>query len=552
MTKNLFLSNIDIDKSSVYYTKLIMINLVFVISFIVYTVFAILNFFVFKNNVIAGVDAIFILPSILGFIYLRKTQKIIIAGHIATILLFISMLAVIHSLKSESYSLMWSFIFPLMSYVIQGNRKGLYYNLLFYAILFLLTFSWIGTYLTHAEYIRFIFVSVIINILAYFYESSVSSVLEIINSTLSQSTKYNSELIQDLTRAQKLSKIGSWRYDHKGKKYTYSEVLFELLELKNEDEFHLSNLVEYIYPDDTQYYNKQIAESITHSKTVQIEYRLLLNGNIKYVREIIDHQSINGELLFSNGTIQDITAEKNFLKQLREKDRQLLHQSRLALMGEMLSMIAHQWRQPLSAITSIASNVSLKSNLHQLNDDFCNQKSVEIIELSKHLSQTINDFSHFFKPNYSKSNINIHELIQSSVKLINESLKSSNIILNIDIKDDFELYTYVNELRHVILNIIKNAEDAIKINTTQNPQIFITCFNEKNHSVIEIRDNGGGIDEEIIYKIFDPYFSTKSELNGTGLGLYMSKVIIEEHCNGSIDVQNIDNGVKFSIRLEIE
>jgi len=229
---------------------------------------------------------------------------------------------------------------------------------------------------------------------------------------------------------------------------------------------------------------------------------------------------------------------KREIEKGREKDRQMVQQSRLAQMGEMLSMIAHQWRQPLSAISNTANALILKAKLNKIDKELIIQHSNKILEYTLYLSTTIDDFRNFFRPDKNKEETNYKEIIDSVLSITETSLKNKNIkiIKKLNCKSSF--ITYKNELKQVVLNIIKNAEDILLENQIKEPVIIIETSEKDGYKILEISDNGGGIPEYLLDKIFDPYFSTKSQKNGTGLGLYMSKIIIEEHCKGKITAKN--------------
>ncbi len=220
-------------------------------------------------------------------------------------------------------------------------------------------------------------------------------------------------------------------------------------------------------------------------------------------------------------------------------------QSRLAQMGEMLSMIAHQWRQPLSAITAASGSITLKAKLNKLDQKTAIEISNRIKEFSQHLSITIDDFRDFFKSNKSKSETDFHTITTAVLNIVESSINNNGIKLTKNIKTNDRFFTYENELKQVLLNIIKNAEDALIDNNQKNPEILI----EAHDNILSVSDNAGGISQDIIDKIFDPYFSTKTKKDGTGLGLYMSKIIIEDHCNGRLSVNNDELGAKFQIIL---
>ena len=236
--------------------------------------------------------------------------------------------------------------------------------------------------------------------------------------------------------------------------------------------------------------------------------------------------------------------EKNKIQQLY-----ILQQSRFVQMGEMISMIAHQWRQPLSAISTTSSILQLKAQNNTIDKDIVLDKSKKISNYVHHLSKTIDDFRNFFKPNKNIVKTSYNDLIESLLNIIEISIKVNQIELVLELQDTETFETYDNEVRQVILNIVKNAEDILLEKKTKTPYIKIKTYKYQNKHILEISDNGGGIPDDIIDKVFDAYFSTKLERNGTGLGLYMSKTIIEEHTNGTLSVVNGKDGAVFKITL---
>jgi PAS domain S-box-containing protein len=248
----------------------------------------------------------------------------------------------------------------------------------------------------------------------------------------------------------------------------------------------------------------------------------------------------------------DITESELLLLKIEEEEEKnkkqeviLREQSRLIQMGEMINMIAHQWRQPLSAIAAAAGALHIKAQRNRLTQETTIDIANKIKGFSLHLSSTIDDFRNFFKTNKVKTDTNFQTVLQSVLSIVEGSLHENKIIFNIIVKDIEDFYTFENELKQVVLNLIKNAEDALIDSSTEKPKIDILLSGKS----FTISDNAGGVPENIIDKIFDPYFSTKTQKDGTGLGLYMSKMIIHDHCNGQISVQNIANGAQFTISL---
>ncbi len=232
--------------------------------------------------------------------------------------------------------------------------------------------------------------------------------------------------------------------------------------------------------------------------------------------------------------------EKDGIKEELQNQKNLLEQNKLAQMGEMIGNIAHQWRQPLSEINSIVMNI----------DDKNIDNSVDKIEtITEYMSETINNFNNFFRIDKQKEIYSIMEVISISLNICHNILNKHNIKIDTNTNEDIKYNGYKGELSQVIIALIKNASDAIAKNKIENPKIDIRAKSIDNKIIIDIQDNANGIDEDIIDNIFDPYFTTKFKSEGTGIGLYMSKVIIEKNMNGKLSVSNNSNGAIFRIEL---
>ncbi len=243
---------------------------------------------------------------------------------------------------------------------------------------------------------------------------------------------------------------------------------------------------------------------------------------------------------------------KKQLEDLTRKDQLLSTQSKQAVMGEMISMIAHQWRQPLSTVTLSVSNLQVKKLLGDSIEDKDLDKALEdISDTVVYLSNTIDDFQTYFHPTKEISKINIFELLQKAVNFVLPRLKDTKIYIELDNKKhkDLLLNTYMNELIQVVLNILNNAIDALILSHRENPHIVISVEEKEDSVLIIIKDNASGIKKEDINQIFEPYFSTKGK-NGTGLGLYMSQMIVQKQFNGTIDVMSSKKGTCFSVEIQ--
>ncbi len=287
---------------------------------------------------------------------------------------------------------------------------------------------------------------------------------------------------------------------------------------------------------------------------IEVKYSLFQVTNISVVL------SIESAIVYfyqrkMNDAKDLILAQQNLLQkqvsELTKKDQLLSAQSRQAVMGEMISMIAHQWRQPLSTVTLNVSNLQVKKLLgNKLDDDELDKALEDISDTVVYLSNTIDDFQTYFNPNKELTDIEIHQLINKAVNFVLPRLKDTNIHIEVEKSDGKEIYlkTYMNELIQIILNIINNAIDALILSNRDNSGIVISVEDKRDRCTILIKDNAGGISEENISRIFEPYFSTKGK-NGTGLGLYMSQMLVQKQFNGNIKVVSSEKGSCFSVEI---
>ncbi|MFY4842392.1 sensor histidine kinase [Aliarcobacter butzleri] len=240
---------------------------------------------------------------------------------------------------------------------------------------------------------------------------------------------------------------------------------------------------------------------------------------------------------------------QNEIDQRIAQEQILIQQSKLAAMGEMIGNIAHQWRQPLAQISAIHMNMKVTYEFDKFTEEYLNEKIKEANKLTSYMSQTINDFQNFFKPQGEKEIFSIQKACRDSYDIIESSLKYYGIELDFDVKEDANILGYKNEFSQVILNILSNAKDILIERKIEKPKIHVEIKNGDNCSIVKISDNAGGVKDDILDKIFDPYFTTRHKTQGTGIGLYMAKNIIERNMSGFINVKNIENGALFTIKV---
>ncbi len=243
---------------------------------------------------------------------------------------------------------------------------------------------------------------------------------------------------------------------------------------------------------------------------------------------------------------------KELTLNMEQNKSHLFQQSKMTTMGEMMENIAHQWRQPLSQINSAV--LLIDDSLYEKNfkNIIVEEKLLEIESLTKYMSKTIDDFRNFFDGNKSKENFSLNELIAESIYIVQGTLKSHHIEISFDLNEKFIYHSYPRELQQTIVIILNNAKDALLRRKILMPKIVINVTKAKSEHIITISDNARGISEDMLEKIFDPYVTTKHKAQGTGLGLYIAKMIVHTSMGGELTVKNTDEGACFEIKLKEE
>lgn len=232
-----------------------------------------------------------------------------------------------------------------------------------------------------------------------------------------------------------------------------------------------------------------------------------------------------------------------------EQEQMLIQQSKLASMGEMIGNIAHQWRQPLAQISAIFMNMKVTWDFNNFTQEYLNEKIEEANKLTQYMSQTIGDFQNFFKPHSEKEIFSIETACREALFIVESSLQYHGIIVNFLISKDLKILGYKNEYSQVILNVLNNAKNILLERDIKDPNINIEIKEGDDFAIVKIEDNGGGVNKKILEKIFEPYFTTRHKTQGTGIGLYMSKNIIENNMGGYINVRNTVLGACFIIKV---
>jgi len=368
----------------------------------------------------------------------------------------------------------------------------------------------------------------------------------------------NIEQKETLLEAQKVAKIGSWKLIPSTNIAEWSE---EVLHIFGIEEKSITLSPEYmrniILEEDLIEFELFLEECMIENKQNRTMFRIYKPDN--EIRWLECRGRLDKEKNIIIGTIQDITESKNLEIEKKDKEQLLYQQSKLAAMGEMIGNIAHQWRQPLSVISVTATGAKLQKEMDCLNDENLDKTFDAINESAQYLSQTIEDFRSFFNPSNLKVNkFNISNTISKTLNIMNIQLSNKNIKIIKEIKD-VEISSIENELIQVLINILENSKDTLMEKEHPTKLLFISTEGKGTNLIIKIKDNGQGIQEDIMEKIFEPYFTTKHKSQGTGLGLYMSSEIIKKHLKGDITVKNTTyiyegekyKGAKFTITIPI-
>ena len=278
------------------------------------------------------------------------------------------------------------------------------------------------------------------------------------------------------------------------------------------------------------------------------------SGNIKRVKKDFTHLEKSRKLNITQEALTNILNQTSKdlaeITELRERDMVSSQQAKLVQMGEMVNMIAHQWRQPLNAISAASIKMSMQAQMGMATEEEI-EKTMHFIETTtQDMSKTINDFMNFTKPTDEKMCVLFQEIIDDILRMMGAQLKNHNINFIEEVEEHLEITTFNKDLEHILINLFSNARDAFDEKSIANKEIRLRAFREEDDCIIEVSDNAGGIPDGVIDKIFNPYFTTKEQGKGTGLGLYMSKKILVETIGGHIDVCNTEDGAKFTIRLK--
>ncbi len=356
---------------------------------------------------------------------------------------------------------------------------------------------------------------------------------------------------QLLLDSQALAKVGGWEVDLDSGTLFWTDETYRIHEpTPAEYSPSLESAIAFYVPEAVPVIREAVRKATLEGQAFDLELELVTarqrriwvhaNG-----RPIMD----SGRITMVLGAIQDITGVRNAIADLRQKDRMLMAQNRLAAMGEMIGHIAHQWRQPLNALNMLLINLG---DAHRYGELSAGKLEGDLRRgglLIQNMSSTIGDFRNFFNPDKGSDRFSALEQVRAAVALVEASFMAEDVAIRIEAPEDFQLSGLPNEFSQVLLNLLSNAKHAIKEAGVQRGEVVIAIAREEGFCRLTVRDNGPGIPGELLERIFEPYFSTRE--GGTGIGLYMSKQIIEGNMSGRISARNLDGGAEFSILMAL-
>lgn len=374
----------------------------------------------------------------------------------------------------------------------------------------------------------------------------------------------------------RMARVGGWQLDLATGKQVWTEAVYLVHEVDMRFEPNLDNAIGFYPPSAAETIKQAVERAASLGEAFDLELEFITaKGHRRWIHTIGRAVQERGRTVALTGVFQDITARKTAedelarsrerletlvrsqtetlklqLARLREQDHLLIHQSRLAAMGEMITNIAHQWRQPLNALALVLGNIQDAAQHQELTPDYLTRKIADAHRLIDKMSSTISDFRDFFRPDKAPEVFPVAQPISAAIGLVQASLAAHDIRITTDIREDVRSIGMCNEYSQVILNLLDNAKDAIIARhrddgQIDDGQISVQIDRAGDQARVRISDNGGGIAKELLSRIFEPYFSTKP--GGTGIGLHMSKMIIENGMGGSLSVQNLETGAEFTV-----
>ena len=423
-----------------------------------------------------------------------------------------------------------------------------------------------GEFILRAKSLKSIFVTVEGSLISkdnQHYQLVLQDISELkeLQNTLEQKVQDRTEelsfALDNMTAAQEIGKIGSFVYSYTTGLVTYfSKTMYDITHLdQNVQEISLERFLEILHPEDREKLAEHVAWCLqTKSDRFDLQYRIVVDGEVKYVHDsgLIEYNEDQSPKHY-RGNLQDITHQVLSGEKNKKQEAMLIHQDRLVQLGSMVSMIAHQWVQPLSALSAWRSRLIGLITTKPESLDEIQTIDLKMGAIEKKLTKIIDDFKNFYKDSKGESYFDLKEAIEETLALMEHTFALKSIEIDLDLQEGIHTYGNKNELEQVVLALLSNALDELLESLDQeNKKVSLRSYMRERSIVVEISDNGRGVPQELQDQIFDPYFTTKGELNGTGLGLYMCNMIMNKSYKGKIMCKSNDKGTTFSLDFPIQ
>ncbi|HJV67405.1 MAG TPA: PAS domain S-box protein [Geomonas sp.] len=361
--------------------------------------------------------------------------------------------------------------------------------------------------------------------------------------------------------------LGIFEWDLLSGRHQWSLIAKSHYGLPAEVEVTQQLLMSAVHPDDRVHLQQAIDDALASRDGVfSAEYRTvgLSDGKLRWLtsrgkvafdehgeaRRMVGACLEITEIVEAEKALKEEIAERlRTVEELRKQEQLLIRQGRLAAMGEMIGNIAHQWRQPLNTLGLIVQELPRMYGRDLFNKEYLDSSAARAMQVINYMSKTIDGFRNFFGPDKEKESFRVAEVLNKTVSIVEAAFRELKLTIRVEADQGLEVYGYPNEFSQVILNVLVNAKDALLERRIEQPRVSVRLFREHDRTVMTIADNAGGIAPEIMERIFDPYFTTKGPDKGTGIGLFMSKTIIEKNMNGSLTARNTEEGAEFRIEV---
>ncbi len=550
-----------------YFLKVQTVKSRFIVNFSIMSISVLLYFGIAYqqeiNKVLYTAEVLVAISLILNLIYYKRGGNENVVSAVLTSFTGLMILAIYFQGGIEATGNVWVFIFPILAFYLNGEKLGGIYVVIFVSIFMLININiFLGNINNDFSFIkqRQTTIALVVVVLLGFFNERLKRLSFIASDEANKDLRSIFNNLQDTffrtSQSGEITIMSPSFYAITG--FSEHEVLGKSISSFYFNPSEREDFLEYLYDSDGVVSNYETRFKSKTSKEIWVlisaQYILSEDGEILGIegtaKDISELKIAQNELLKLNTHLEN-RIEKG-VQELRHKDELMLQQARLAQMGEMLSMIAHQWRQPLSSIAAVTGNIKIDIALDEkISTEYLEENIHKIDSNINFLSNTIDDFRNFFKSDKIEKATSFENIITKAMNVLNPAIVKVNVKVDKINITDTQIITFESELIQVIINILNNATDVLQ-DLDGKRKIQITQSSSELYNILEISDNGGGIPQDILDRVFDPYFSTKMEKNGTGLGLYMSKIIVQEHCKGILKVTNNDDGACFKIELPKE